>query len=155
MEGNLHNYQIETFFIIKINQNTSKIIFFDRSSFRYSEDFNFGSEIIIKDIEKICSISKGTIMNFLSRNSNFNKSYTEQDFLEEKYFIKENFRKIRKKFIQDIANARINEIANIILNININIKTFNKNKPVIYVTIKDKIISCNIALKFFSKLLKF
>ena len=87
-------------------------------------------------------------MNFLSSNSNFNKSYTEQDFLEEKYFIKENFRKIRKKLIKDIANARINEITNIILNKNINIKSYNKNKPVIYVTINDKIISNNFKTSF-------
>jgi cell division protein FtsA len=139
---------IETFFTIKINENTSKITFFDQASFKYSENFNFGSNIIIKDVEKICSISNETIVNFLSNEINLNKNYTDQDLLEEKYFIEENYRKIRKKLIFDIANARINEITDLILNKNVNIKSFKTNNPVIYLIIQNKIISNNFKTSF-------
>ena len=58
--------KIETFFKIDINQHTSKIIFFDQSSFRYSEHFNFRTDMIIKDIGKICSIDNDMIRIFIS-----------------------------------------------------------------------------------------
>ena len=54
----------DTFIKIKINKNFSNISLFYKSAFIYSEDFNYGSNIIYKDIEKICSINDGTIKNF-------------------------------------------------------------------------------------------
>ena len=45
------NKNIETFFNIKINEDVSHINFFDNASFRYSEYFNFGTNIIFRDIE--------------------------------------------------------------------------------------------------------
>ena len=46
----------ETFFKIKIDKNILKINYFNKSSFRYAEIFKFGTNIIFKDIEKICSL---------------------------------------------------------------------------------------------------
>ena len=132
------NKGIETFFKIKISKDISHINFFDKASFRYSENFNFGSDIILKDIEKICSLENKIIRKFLS-NSLFNgKIFNQDEILEEDYFTKGNFRKIRKKLISDIADARINEIVNIIFNKNINIKSLKGNKIKIYLIIEDQ-----------------
>ena len=60
--------------------------------------------------------------------------------IEEKYFIKDNFRKIRKKLIFDIADARIEEIMNLILNKNPNIKTFNEKQFKVFILFQDKSI---------------
>ena len=38
---------------IKISEDISHINFFDNASFRYSEYFNFGTNIIFRDIESI------------------------------------------------------------------------------------------------------
>ena len=138
----------ETFFKIKINKNTSNIFFFDKASLRYSENFDFGTEIIFKDIEKICSIEKETIINFLSDYCFKSKNFEETEFLNEKYFTKENYRKIRKKLIIDIAEARIEEIINIILNKNINMHSFDKENLNIYISIQDSLISSNFVDKF-------
>ena len=51
------NNNIETFFKIQINKDSSNISFFDKASFRYVEYFNFGTSIILKDIIKVCSIN--------------------------------------------------------------------------------------------------
>ena len=64
------------------------------------------------------------IIEFLSHSRSEKKSFDESDLLEKKYFIKDNYRKIRKKLIFDIAKARINEIVDIILNKNINLNSF-------------------------------
>ena len=69
--------------------------------------------------------------------------YDDKEFIEEKYFPKGSYRKIRKKLIQDIVNARIDEIIDIIMNKNINIQYFKKDSLKVYIIIQDKIISDN------------
>ena len=66
--------------------------------------------------------------------------FEEGELIEEKYFIKDNFRKIRKKLIFDIADARIEEIMNLILNKNPNIKTFNEKQFKVFILFQDKSI---------------
>ena len=145
---------IETFFKIKINKKNSNISFFDQASFKYTENFNFGTNIIFRDVEKICSIKNNIIVDFLSENVFINKKINDNEYLEEKYFNKNSFRKIRKKLILDIVNARVEEICNIIMNKNVNIQNFKKNKVTIYLTIQDKIIKDNFNVNFKSLLSK-
>ncbi len=140
------NKEIGAFFKIKIKEDTININFFDKDSFIYSERLNFGTNTILKDIQKICKLDNDIIRSFLSDNYLNKKDFNENDLLEENYFKKGNFRKIRKKLISDIAEARINEIVDIIFNKNINIKSFKENKIKIYLTIIDKKI-----LNFFKK----
>ncbi len=142
------NNDTETFFQIKIKKNSSSISFFDQSSLKYVEYFNFGTNIIFKDITKVCSIDKKIVEKILLDKFYENKSFKENEFLEDKYFIQGSYRKIRKKLITDIANARIEEVTNIILNKNINIRSFKKENVKIYVIIGDKIISDNFKANF-------
>jgi len=143
------NNNIETFFRIKINKDRSHIIFFDKTSFRYEEYFNFGTSIIFKDIAKVCSINNQTIERILSDKFYENKNFEDSnEFLEEKYFTKGSYRKIRKKLIIDIVNARIEEITSIILNKNINIESFKQNNTAIYIVIEDQFIFDNFQENF-------
>jgi len=142
------NNNTETFLKIKINKDVSNLSFFDKSSFRYVEHFNFGTSIIFKDIMKVCSIDHEIIERILSDKSYENKSFEDNELLEEKYFAQRNYRKIRKKLIMDIVNARIEEIASIILNKNINIESFKKNNIPIYMIIEDELIFNNFKENF-------
>ncbi len=139
---------IETFFKIKINKDNSSLSFFDKASFRYLEHFHFGTSIIFKDIAKVCSIDHKIIEKILSNKSYENKSFEDHELLEEKYFIQGNYRKIRKKLIMDIVNARIEEISNIILNKNINLEFLKKKNIPIYMIIEDKLIFDNFKENF-------
>ena len=47
------NSKLETFFKIDINKNKSQIIFFENSALKFTQNFDFGSDIIIKDLCKI------------------------------------------------------------------------------------------------------
>ena len=132
--------KIETFFQIKIKKGSSNLSVFERSSFRYSQNFNFGTNIILKDISKICSIDVDIISNYLSDCLLSNESFRENEFLEEKYFIKGNYRKIRKKLITDIVDARIHEIIDIIFNNNTNIVLFKQNISAVYLSIQNELI---------------
>ena len=145
----INQNKIETFYKIKINKDRSHISFFDKASFRYEEYFNFGSSIIFKDISKVCSIKNETIVKILSDKFLGNKKLeNDNEFLEEKYFDNDSYRKIRKKLIIDIVNARIEEITNVILKKNINIESLNKNNAKIFIIIEDQLIFDNFQKNF-------
>ncbi len=139
--------KIKTFFKIKINKDNSNLSFFDKASFKYSENFNFGSDIIFKDIMKVCSIDNEIIKKILLEQFK-DKVFEESELLEKKYFGQGNFRKIKKQLILDIVNARIEEITNIILNKNINLDSFKQGNVRIYLIIEDQIIFDNFKENF-------
>ncbi len=138
----------ESFLKVKIDENSSNISFFYNSAFVYSEDFDYGSNIVYQDIEKICLIDKKTIKNFFNDSLLNQNSIDKDEVLEKKYFINGNFRKIRKKLIFDIAEARIEEITNRILNKNTNIKNLKFDNFKIFMMFQDKIIEKNFEKVF-------
>ena len=60
-----------------------------------------------------------------------------------KYFIKDNFRKIRKKLIKEVAIARIEEIVDLVIKKNLNLKSFKKDNVNKYIFFEDENISNN------------
>ena len=142
------NNDTETFLKIKINKDSSNISFFDKASFRYVEYFNFGTNIILTDVIKVCSINHEIIKQILSDKSFENKSFEDSELLEEKYFLQGNYRKIRKKLIVDIVSARIEEIIDIVLNKNINMQSFKEHNCKIYIAIEDELIFDNFKGNF-------
>ncbi len=137
-----------TFFEIKISKNKSKIVFFDHSAMKYIENFNFGSDILYKDISKICSISNEIIKKILNDKVFNIQNFKKDEFLENKFFIKTNYRKIRKELILEIVNARIEELASLILNNNSNLGAINKKNCNIYLNIEDHLIKENFSSNF-------
>tara|TARA_Y100001958_G_C21234397_1_gene560551 strand:+ start:77 stop:1270 length:1194 start_codon:yes stop_codon:yes gene_type:complete len=131
-----NNLNLETFFKIEINDMNSKILYFENSALKFLQEFQFGSEIVIKDISKILNLQSDVVKNIL-KNSNFSNENLEKDFLEKEYFNDKNFRKIKKKLIIDIANARIKEISDIILIKNINTSSFLKPDIPIFLKINE------------------
>tara|TARA_B100000963_G_C22632165_1_gene675529 strand:- start:2261 stop:3457 length:1197 start_codon:yes stop_codon:yes gene_type:complete len=142
------NDDIRNFFTVKIGNNFSHINYFEDHSYRYSQSFNFGTDIIYNDVNKICSLDNDMIIKFFSNNNLDEKSFTDNDYLENNYFMKGNFRKIKKKLLIDIVDARINEIVNLIFNSNINIRSHKKKLSKIYLTINDPLIEKNFIGKF-------
>ncbi len=142
------NNNTKCFFKIKLYKENSSIIYFDNDSFRYSESFNFGTNIILKDISKICSVDIELIEKFLYQNIFNTKKFNDDEYLEEKYFTTGNYRKIRKKLILEIVNARIEEIIDIIFNNNSNLRIFHEDNAKIYMTIYDKLVSDNFKNSF-------
>ncbi len=137
------NEKVENFFRIKIGKNLSHINYFEDHSYRYNQFFNFGTDIIYSDVNKICSLDKDMIKKFFSDNDSHEKNFTENDYLENHYFLKGNFRKIKKKLITEIVDARIDEIVNLTFNNNINIRSQKKNLSKVFLTIDDPLIQKN------------
>ena len=121
----INNYKNDTFIKIKIGKNESTLSFFFESAFCFFQKFNFGSDIILKDISKVCSLEISTVQKIISETS-FEIS-DKNLYVDKKYFEKNNYRKISLNHIMEISSARIEEIINII---------FNKNKNLY--DLKDK-----------------
>ena len=134
-----NNLKLETFFKIQLYKDYSQLIFFENSSLRFTQKFNFGTDIIIKDISKIVALNYDKVKNILS-NSSFTEKKEENEMIEEKFFDGENFRKIKKKLLIDIAFARITEISDLIFFKNINIKSILKKEIPIFLEILDRSI---------------
>lgn len=131
------NQNIETFFTLKMSQENSQIFFFENSSLKFIQNFNFGTEIIINDISKVIALEKRIIKNFL-KNCDYSNKFSEEDFLEKDYFIKNNFRKIKKKLIFEIADSRIREIIEVMLLKNLNTISFLNNNVKIFINLEDQ-----------------
>ena len=134
----------KNFTILRLEKNRISISLFKNKSFIFTEDFDFGLNLIIKDISKLCSLSTEEVENFISdvelKNiiENNNEAY-----LEKKYFYSSPYRKIKYQLILDIFSARLEELFEICCTKNINTKNL-KNSDKIYVYIDTNGIHKNV-----------
>ena len=139
---------IETFFLIKFNNNNSKIFYFENNSLKFEEKFNFGIDIILKDISKITSLEKEVVKTILYK-AELHNELADNDVLEEEFFTISDYKKIKKKLIYEITLARIKEISEIILFKNINLGHYKNISKVIFLEIDE-----DLRLKNLEKIFK-
>jgi cell division protein FtsA len=133
-----NNKNIETFFHIEIHENNVNISYFENYSLKFEQNFQFGSDIVIKDISKITSLKIDTIKKILKDIKIKKEETLDNELINEKFFNNEIYRKIKKKLIYEIAYARIREILDIIILNNINFKHYNKFSNDIFLEIDHK-----------------
>ena len=138
----VNRYKNDTFVKILIGKDEITLSFFFESSFCFSQKFNFGSDIILKDISKVCSLEISTVKKIIA-DSSF-KISDQNLYVDKKYFDKNNFRKISLKHIIEISSARIEEITNIIFNKNKSLYELIDKEVSLYLDFEDK----NIPYKF-------
>ena len=129
---------IESFYYIKISKDSSKIFYFENNSLKYEQDFNFGADIILKDISKVTSLKLDEVKEILNKIDLTDK-LNNDDLLEEEFFNKSNYIKIKKKLIYEIALARITEISELIIFKNINLKYNNHELKEIFLEISSQL----------------
>ncbi len=128
-----NNQSDKNFTIFKLAENKISISLFKNKSYVFNEEFNFGFNLVIKDISKLCSLKIEEVENFMKEIEL--KNILENDsesYLEKKYFYISPYRKIKHKFILDIITARIDELFEICYKKNSNIENL-KNDDKIYV----------------------
>ena len=59
------NPTIDTFFYIEIEASNSKIFYVENNAIKFEQKFNFGTDIIVKDICKITSLGNNSVKNFI------------------------------------------------------------------------------------------
>ena len=128
---------INTFFQIKIDKNNSQIFYFENDSLKFEQNFDFGTNIIARDISKITALKIDVVKKIINNNKLSDK-IAEDEFIEKELFDEENYRKIKKKLIFEIARARIKEMSNILVFKNINLVNFVKKEQTLFLKINDK-----------------
>ena len=136
----INNNKSDTFFYISINENDTKIFYFENDSLKFEQNFKFGINIIIKDISKITLLNIDNLKIVLDKIKSFH-DISEDELVEQNFFKDNTYRKIKKKLIYDIALARIQEISEIILFENINFEHYKKFSNNIYLEIDHKLQS--------------
>jgi cell division protein FtsA len=142
VEGSLtseNNPNVENFFQIQINDNRSKIFYFENGSLKFEQEFSFGTKIILKDIIKVTSLKLENV-NLILDDLDIKNNIEEKKLLDKKYFLNDqNYRKIKEKLIHEIIEARIQELSNIILLENINLENLLKKANSIFLGISNEL----------------
>ena len=131
------NTNTDTFFSVNINENNTQVFYFENDALKYEQNFNFGSDLIIEDISKVVLLKKETVKNII-KNIKFKKNILNNGIIEKELFDNEDYQEIKKSLIADIATARIQELAEILIFKNINLFNFIKKKEVIFFKMKDQ-----------------
>jgi cell division protein FtsA len=130
------NTDLENFYQIKIYNNNSQLFYFENDSLKFQQNFSFGSDLVIKDISKVTSLKINIIKNIIT-NINLNQNISKDELIEKKMFENENYIKIKKRLLLEIAEARIEEFFEKMISKNINLLSFNKKSKIIFLTIND------------------
>ncbi len=131
------NSNAETFFHIRIESDESKVFYFENDALKFEQKFNFGSDMIIKDISKITFLNFEAVRKIVS-NIDFKKEIFGDELVDSNLLIDEKNKKIKKKLVYEIASARIKELAELILTKNINLKNKLKNTSTLFFELTDK-----------------
>ena len=125
----------KNFTILRLEKNRINVSLFKNKSYIFAEDFNFGFNLIIKDISKLCSLKINEVENFMKEIQLRSIIENKKDlYLDKKFFSESPYRKIKYQLILDIITARIEELFEICYKNNTNIKNLrNSDKIYIYV----------------------
>ena len=128
--------ELDTFYQIKLNKKNSQIFYFENDSLKFEQNFNFGSNLILEDIAKVTFLNINLVKKIIKKIP-LNQTVSGDELIEKDLFENEDYRKIKKKLIIDIAAARIEELLEKFLTKNINTSNFNKKRSVVFLEIYD------------------
>jgi cell division protein FtsA len=135
----------KNFTSIRLGANRITLSVFKNKSYIYSEQFNFGTNFLIKDMSKLCSLEISEAEIILKELDLSQIIIDDKETnLDRKYFINSPFRKIKHKLVYDIITARLEEFFEVIYEKNINLSHFRKNNKTLYVSIENHDLFSNI-----------
>ena len=134
--SNEHN-NVETFSLIKINKNNSKVFYFENNSLKFEQNFKFGIDIILQDISKVTSLKLDDIKLILNKIE-LEETINNDELIEKEFFKKSSYIKIKKKLLYEIAIARVKEMSELIIFDNINLKNNKEIEKKIFLEIESQ-----------------
>ena len=135
-----NNHSDKNFTILRLEKNRINISLFKNKSYVFTEEFNFGFNLIVKDISKLCSLQIEEVEKLMIEIELKNILENNKDsHLDKLYFSTSPYRKIKHQLILDIITARLDELVEICYENNKNLDYFRKSNNAIYVIIsKDE-----------------
>ena len=103
------------------------------------KSFPFGTNSIYNDIKQLCSINKNEIATVLE-----NLQDNQSGYIDKKFFVSSNYKKLSVNHFMEIINARIKEIINFTFNNNKNLDYYEKRIEKINLFFEDACIYKNL-----------
>ena len=133
----LINKKTINFTSITLDNNRINISLFKNKSYVLTQDFNFGINLVIKDISKLCSLKISEVEFFLKKiDLKIVIENNKDSHLDKLYFSTSPYRKIKHQLILDIMVARLDELIEKCYEKNSNLNYFKKNNETIYIHIE-------------------
>jgi len=134
----LNNKNNKNFTAITLEEKRINISLFKNKSYIFTQDFDFGTDLIINDISKLCSLKIDEVEFFLKKiNLKSEIEINEDSYLDRIFFSNSPYRKIKYQLILDIIAARLDELIEICYEKNKNLDYFRKNNNAIYLTVDN------------------
>ena len=134
----LKNQNNKNFITITLGNKKINISLFKNKSYIFTKDFDFGIDLVVQDISKLCSLNIDEVKFFLNEtNLKLALENDSQSYIEKKFFSNSPYRKIKHQLISDIIKARLDEIIDICYKKNSNLDFFKKNENTIYLFIEN------------------
>ena len=134
----LKNQNNKNFITITLGNKKINISLFKNKSYIFTQDFDFGIDLVVQDISKLCSLNIDEVKFFLKEtNLKLALENDSQSYIEKKFFSNSPYRKIKHQLISDIIKARLDEIIDICYKKNSNLDFFKKNENTIYLFIEN------------------
>ena len=134
----LKNQNNKNFITITLGNKKINISLFKNKSYIFTQDFDFGIDLVVQDISKLCSLNIDEVKFFLKEtNLKLVLENDSQSYIEKKFFSNSPYRKIKHQLILDIIKARLDEIIDICYKKNSNLDFFKKNENTIYLFIEN------------------
>jgi len=133
----LKNQNNKNFTSISFEGDRINVSLFKNKSYVFTQDFDFGIDLIIRDISKLCSL-KISEVQFLLKEINLKSTLEneKESCLNSKFFSSSPYRKIKHHLILDIITARLDELIEICYEKNSNLNYFRNNNNIIYINIE-------------------
>ena len=133
----LKNQNNKNFTSISFEGDRINVSLFKNKSYVFTQDFDFGIDLIIRDISKLCSL-KISEVQFLLKEINLKSTLEneKESCLNSKFFSSSPYRKIKHHLILDIITARLDELIEICYEKNSNLNYFRDNNNIIYINIE-------------------
>ena len=141
------NKKLKNFTSINIGNELSTISLCQDSSLVFFKTFPFGSNSIYNDINQLCSLSRNEAKTIIENLEN-NKSL----YIDKKYFVNSDYKKISLNHFKEIINARIKEMLNYTFNNNKDLNYYEKKIGKINIFFEDIDIYKNLGEIFRSKI---
>ena len=137
----------QNFTTIVLENERINISLFKNKSYVLTQDFNFGINLIVKDISKLCSLKIDEVEFFLKEiNLHLILESDKESYLDRKFFSASPYRKIKHQLILDIISARLDELIEICYKKNTNLDYLRKSSNTIFVIIEKSEYFKNIEL---------
>ena len=133
----LNNKNNKNFTTITLTDNKINISLFKNKSYVLTQNFNFGIDLVIKDISKLCSLKISEVQIFLKEiNLKAVLKNNEESYVDKIFFLSSPYRKIKHQLILDIMTARLDELIDICFVDNPNLDYFKKTNNIIYINLE-------------------